>query len=64
MRAGGGQRDESGQGEEEDALMTLVAMLFYGGRRWGDFNEDNGKEEVVEEDYNNKTIAGSGGIGN
>ena len=44
--------------------MTLVAMLLHGGRRWGDCNDDNGKEEVVEEDYNDKTIAGSGGIGN
>ena len=29
-------------------MMTAAAMLPREGRRWGDRNEDDGKEEVVE----------------
>jgi hypothetical protein len=47
-KAGGGQRDESGRGEEEEAMMTAAAIMPREGRRWGDRNEDDGKEEVVE----------------
>ena len=55
----GGRRDESGQGEEEDVLMTAAAMLSHRGRQWGD---PNGKEEEVEEDDNNVTVTALGGV--
>jgi len=48
MKAGGGQRDESGRGEEEEAMMTVAAMLPREGGRWGDRDNDDGEEEVVE----------------
>jgi len=48
MKAGGVQRDESGRGEEDEALMTAGAMLPREGRRWGDRDDDDGEEEVVE----------------
>ena len=54
MKAGGGQRDERGRGEEEEAMMTVAAMLSRESRRWGDHGNDDGKEEVVEVDNNDK----------
>ncbi len=33
-KAGGGQRNESGRGEEDEAMMTAAAMLPCEGRRW------------------------------
>ena len=47
-KAGSGQCNESGQGEEEEAMMTVAAMLPREGRRWGDRADNDGKEEVVE----------------
>ena len=40
-------------GEEEVAAMTVS-------RRWGDCNDDDGKEEVVEVDDNDETVTASG----
>ena len=40
--------------------MTTAAMLSRECRRWGDRDDDDGKEEVVEVDDNNETVAASG----
>jgi len=47
-KAGGEQRDESGGGEGEEAMMVAVAMLPCKGRQWGNRDDDDGEEEVVE----------------
>ena len=44
---GGGQHDESGRGDEEEA-MRAAAMLPREGRWWGDRDDNDGKEEVKE----------------
>ncbi len=43
--------------------MMEVAMLSHEGRRWGNRNDNDGEEEVVEVevDDNNKTVAALGG---
>jgi hypothetical protein len=63
MRASGGQRDESGRGKEEEAMMTVAAMLSCESRRWGYRDDNDGEEEVVEVDDNDKTVVESGGGG-
>ena len=35
-------------------MMTAAAMLSRESRRWGDHDNDDGKEEVVEVDDNDK----------
>jgi hypothetical protein len=55
-RASGGQRDESGWGKEEEAMITLAAMLSHESRRWGYRDDDDGKEEVVEVDDNDEIV--------
>ena len=47
-KAGGGQRDECGRGEEEEAMMTAAAMLPREGKGWGDCADNDGEDEVVE----------------
>ena len=52
MRVGGGGK--------EDALTMVTAMLSPEGRQWGNQDENDGKEEVVEENDNGDTIAALG----
>jgi hypothetical protein len=46
-------------------MMTAVALLSCEGRRWGDRDDNDGEEEVVEVevDDNEETVVASGGGG-
>ena len=54
-----------GGGEEGDTCKTAAAMLSCGGRRWGNCDDEDGKEEEVEVEEDNKgvTVTASGGGG-
>ena len=63
IRVSGGQCNGSGQGEEEEAMMTTAAMLSCKGRRWGDCDKDDSEDEVVEVDDNDKPLQALCGVG-
>jgi hypothetical protein len=44
-------------------MMTELGMLSHEGRQWGNHDNNDGKEEVVEVDDNNEPLAVSGGDG-
>jgi hypothetical protein len=46
--------DGGGDGEIDEDLMMVAAMLSREGRRWGDRDDNAGEEEVVEVDDNDK----------
>jgi hypothetical protein len=46
--------DGGGDGEIDEEMMTAAAMLSREGRWWGDRNDNDGEEEVVEVDDNGK----------
>jgi hypothetical protein len=58
---GGGQRDESGRGKEEEAMMTAAAMLSRESRRWGYRDGNDGEEEDGEGDGSDWTDGGGDG---
>ena len=53
MRVDGGRRRK--------AMMIAAGMLSCEGRPWGDCDDDDGKEKVVEVDDNDETVAASAG---
>ena len=41
-------------------MMMVAGMLSRKGRRWGNRDDDDGKDEVVEVDDNNETVVAAG----